>query len=153
MSERDVRHLRLASYFQTATVLVAVLYTAIGVVNVSVWALTVSMFHDSAEEPAQFIFTLLIAVCVATTVFSVFVIVLALATGTNLRRRRRHRFNMVASLIECAFVPVGTIAGLFTMVVLNRNAVRAAFGASPSPYPIGICILAPLGPNLVGFVS
>ncbi len=50
-----------------------------------------------------------------------------LAAGRNLSRRRRYQFCFVAACIGCLFTPFGTILGVFTILVLNRPAVKAAF--------------------------
>jgi hypothetical protein len=34
--------------------------------------------------------------------------------------------------IECLFIPFGTILGVFTVVVLSRESVKALFAATPT---------------------
>jgi len=47
--------------------------------------------------------------------------------GRCLAQRRRYLLCMVVAGIACLFMPFGTALGVFTLVVLSRPAVRAAF--------------------------
>lgn len=61
-----------------------------------------------------------------------FTFAVALAqSGRYLKARRRRKFCLVVAGISCAFVPLGTVLGVFTIIVLNRDSVRASFAASP----------------------
>jgi hypothetical protein len=53
--------------------------------------------------------------------------------GRNLARRERHMFCLVVAGIEaCTCVPLGTVLGVLTIVVLIRSTVKAAFGVAPA---------------------
>jgi hypothetical protein len=51
---------------------------------------------------------------------------LALA-GRFLQRRRHYMFCMVMAVISCLNVPLGTVLGIFTIVVLSRSGVQKMF--------------------------
>ena len=53
-----------------------------------------------------------------------------LAAGRMLARRRRYLFCLVMAGIECLMMPLGTILGVFTIIVLSRESVKAAFEAN-----------------------
>ncbi len=55
---------------------------------------------------------------------------LVLAAGRMLARRRRYLFCLVVAGIECVFMPLGTVLGVFTIIVLVRPSVKAAFEAN-----------------------
>jgi hypothetical protein len=51
--------------------------------------------------------------------------------GRSLAQRKRYVFCMVVAALEIVLcIPLGTILGVFTIVVLVRPQVKAAFGAS-----------------------
>jgi hypothetical protein len=50
-----------------------------------------------------------------------------LITGQCLSRRKGYSFALVMACIECLFVPFGTILGVFTIVALSRESVKALF--------------------------
>ena len=50
-----------------------------------------------------------------------------LLSGMFLRRRRHRTFSMVIAVINCLHIPLGTILGVFTLVVLGRESVRKLY--------------------------
>lgn len=64
-------------------------------------------------------------------VFVIFqaVAVCLLLTGRFLQSHRNHTFCLVIAVIICFSFPIGTVLGVFTILVLVRPAVRSMFGA------------------------
>ncbi len=54
---------------------------------------------------------------------------LIIAAGYKLSRRRSYSFCFVVAALECMFVPLGTVLGVFTIIVLSRETVRELFDA------------------------
>ena len=52
--------------------------------------------------------------------------------GRSLQKRKRYTFCLVMGGIECLFMPVGTVLGVFTILVLVRDSVKELFGRSGS---------------------
>jgi len=48
--------------------------------------------------------------------------------GRSLQTRQRYTFCLVMAGIECIFMPVGTVLGVFTIIVLVRDSVKELFG-------------------------
>ena len=69
-----------------------------------------------------FVFIGLIISAIALTVG-----ILALKTGRNLSKQKNYTFCFVVACITCLFVPLGTILGIFTIIVLMRDSVKAIF--------------------------
>lgn len=57
------------------------------------------------------------------------------ATGRFLAKRKHHTFCLVMGGVECLFMPIGTVLGVFTIIVLMRESVKRMFVAVQSPYP------------------
>ena len=53
------------------------------------------------------------------------------ATGRFISQRRRYTFCLVVSAVNCMFFPFGTALGVYTLIVLNREYVKAEFSRSP----------------------
>jgi predicted Co/Zn/Cd cation transporter (cation efflux family) len=53
--------------------------------------------------------------------------VLVLVAGRLIARRKHDTFCFVAACVECLFMPFGTVLGVFTILVLNRQSVKGAF--------------------------
>lgn len=47
--------------------------------------------------------------------------------GRSLQKRKRYTFCLVMGGIECLFMPVGTVLGVFTILVLVRDSVKELF--------------------------
>ncbi len=68
--------------------------------------------------------------------FLVFAVGYALAlflAARFLAQRRRHTFCVVVAAISCTFTPLGTVLGVFTLIVLFRPSVKALFGLDAPP--------------------
>jgi hypothetical protein len=53
--------------------------------------------------------------------------ILKIIAGRCLARRRRRTFCVVVACLCCLFPPLGTVLGVFTLVILSRPAVKALF--------------------------
>ena len=58
--------------------------------------------------------------------------VLLILTGRWLSARKNHTFCFVMACLECASLPLGTVLGVFTILVISRPSVKALFLAGPS---------------------
>jgi hypothetical protein len=56
--------------------------------------------------------------------------------GRFLARRRHHTFCMVIAAVACTFMPLGTVLGVFSLIVLSRESVRESFAPGPPPLPV-----------------
>lgn len=51
--------------------------------------------------------------------------------GRNLSKAKSYTFCFVIACISCIFMPFGTILGVFTIIVLMRESVKAMFNGQP----------------------
>jgi hypothetical protein len=61
-----------------------------------------------------------------------------LLAGRSLSRRRHYWFAFVVACVECVFIPFGTILGVFTIIVLSRESVKALFSTAATQPPVEI---------------
>ncbi|MFI5378900.1 MAG: hypothetical protein ACHRHE_06370 [Tepidisphaerales bacterium] len=59
--------------------------------------------------------------------------ILSLCAGYCLRARRRQTFCMVVAAFNCLSIPLGTILGVFTFVVLARPTMTGLFAPMGNP--------------------
>jgi len=64
-----------------------------------------------------------------------FTVCLVLA-GRYVKSHRHYTFCLVMAAFACMFVPFGTVLGVFTIIVLQRESVRRLFGCEPSSPPV-----------------
>ncbi len=56
-----------------------------------------------------------------------------LIAGRSLSCCKHYQFALVMACIECLFIPFGTILGVFTIIVLSRESVKALFSTAQPP--------------------
>jgi hypothetical protein len=56
--------------------------------------------------------------------------VINLLSGAFLGRRKCRTFSLAVAVINCIHIPLGTVLGVFTIIVLLRPSVREAYEAS-----------------------
>ena len=54
----------------------------------------------------------------------------SIASGRFLSKRKRYWFSFIVACGECLFTPLGTILGIFTIVLLSKGSVKALYGLS-----------------------
>jgi len=60
---------------------------------------------------------------------------LMLIAGRNMRRVRHRIYCVVVAGVECMIMPLGTILGVFTIVLLMKDSIKDAFdGPQPPPH-------------------
>lgn len=74
----------------------------------------------------QWFYLLGVVWCVASAVLN-------LVSGFSLLKRKRRTFSLVVAGINCVHMPLGTVLGVFTIIVLLRDSVRVLYeGAHPT---------------------
>ena len=81
-------------------------------------------------DPSTF-FSIFLWFYVVFGLWSVVSIVLNVAAGFSLLKRRSRVFGIVVAGFNCLNIPLGTVLGVFTIVVLTRTSVRQRFLESP----------------------
>lgn len=149
---QDEDHLRLLAIFHyvwggltLAYSLFFGLYLAIGVFALSNPA-AFDNKGSAQSDPAgaQFMGTVFTAMGAIGMVFALGLGGLTIWAGRCLARRERFNLCFAMACINCLGVPVGTVLGVFTLVVLNRPSVRALF--DPTFVPISPSVQLPQSP-------
>jgi hypothetical protein len=125
----DVQHLRyltIAHYVGAAiTALFAcfpLIYLSIGLIFV----LNLPPMPGGDPFPAQ-LFGLMFALIGGLAVLGWAFAVLIFVAGRSLEARKRYIFCLVVAALCCASFPLGTVLGVFTILVLMRPTVKAMF--------------------------
>lgn len=132
LSREDEEHLHLLSIFHYVVAVIGGLIACIPLIHVTIGAFMAfcpDIFADGhpPSPPPQWVGFLFMAIGLfACSVGWGFAIALAFA-GRCLARRRYYYYCFVLAALACSFFPFGTVLGVFTIIVLCRPAVRAAF--------------------------
>jgi len=127
---KDEEHLRLLSIFHYIVGGLAGLFALFPVIHLViglVFILAPEVVESNGEAPPALVgwfFVIFAGLFIITSwVFAAFVI----TAGRFLARRRHRLFCLVIAGIECAFIPFGTVLGVFTIIVLMRESVKELF--------------------------
>lgn len=126
---RDEEHLRILSilYYVFGGLgvfsgLIPLVYVALGVV-----LLSVRPTGPAGSGPPPEIGWLMIGFGSGLSLVLLALAGCALFTGYNLSRKKRYLFCFVDACLSCIQMPLGTILGVFTIVVLARPEVKELF--------------------------
>jgi hypothetical protein len=127
--DQDDQYIRLLSIFHYVVAGLAALFSLIPVVHLTLGIAMVSGAFKEPRDPFPFSimgwFFIVFASCFILCGLA-FSTCLALA-GRYLSRRRHYYFCFVMAALACMFMPFGTVLGVFTIILLTRDSVKAQF--------------------------
>ncbi len=135
--DRRREHIRLLAIFHFVYAGVVLL----GSLLPAFWLLVASIWWPELAQEARRDSGLLPAVATGALGLTLigFIVLLAwiwvgvlIFAGRSLLMRRRHTFCMVVAAVACLNVPLGTLLGVATLLLLNREDLRDLFGPHDS---------------------
>jgi hypothetical protein len=136
----DADHLRLLAIFHYIVAGLAalfsffpLLYAAMGAFFI--WAAQHPNPKQTGEPPPEFLGWIFIACGSFFFLLGLTMAICILIAGRALALQKRYMFAFVVACIECLFMPFGTILGVFTIIVLSRESVKALFSAATAQVP------------------
>ena len=128
IANRDREHLRLLSIVHYVLAGLAALFSLFPVIHLVFGIALLSGRLDRGDPDARVVGGFLTLLAVVMILFG-FTLAACLAyAGRCLAQRKHYIFCLVVAGIACLFAPLGTVLGVFTLVVLMRDSVAAAFG-------------------------
>lgn len=120
--QSNLKVLSILWYVMAGMVLLGVpcglLYVGLGII---------ALFGGGGDQDATVGGIFLAGTGVFTLVLSIAAAALAYLAGDGLRKQNRRILIYVAAGLACLSVPLGTLLGVFTFIVLGRPTVKAAF--------------------------
>jgi hypothetical protein len=126
----DDEHLRLLSIFYYVKGGISALFVCIPIIHVVLGLLFIiapQVFGHGNDQRPAFVGWLLVMLGGFLILFGWTFALLALITGRCIARRKHYMFCFVMACVECLSVPFGTVLGVFTILVLNRQSVKELF--------------------------
>src|SRR5213080_3722935 len=128
-------HLRLLAIFHYVVAglaalfsLFPLLYTMVG--SIFIFAARHGTPKPGEELPPEFLGWIFIVLGALFFLGGIAMAICILIAGRSLSCCKRYSFALVMACIECLFIPFGTILGVFTIVVLSRESVKALFSTA-----------------------
>jgi hypothetical protein len=133
---KDDEQLRLLAVFHYVVAGVAALFSMFPLIHLAMGLFIIfdaDKFTSKGEPPPAWFGWIFV---IAASVFILIGLTMAsliLMTGRFLSKRKHHTFCFVIAALECVFMPFGTVLGIFTLIILNRESVKQLFAGTNPP--------------------
>ena len=131
-------HLRLLAIFHYVVAglaalfsLFPLLYMAVG--GIFIFAARHGTPKPGEELPPEFLGWVFIALGSVLFLLGIAMAICILIAGRCVSRCKHYTFALVMACVECLFIPFGTILGVFTIIALSREPVKALFATAQPP--------------------
>jgi hypothetical protein len=129
---QDEQYLNLLSIFHYVVAGLTALFSCFFLIHIAIGIAMLCGAFEGKDAPPRFIGLLFIGLLfiIFPALFIMTSWVLAgfmIAAGRKLRRRVSRTFCLVIAGVECILMPLGTVLGVFTIVVLMKESVKALF--------------------------
>lgn len=130
MSE-DEENLRLLSIFHYVVAGIAAIFSCFPIVHVVVGVAVLTGNLDdgsTTDDASSVVFGLMFVLIPAFIILLGWAFAACIAiSGRYIVQKRRYLFCLVIAALSCLFMPLGTILGVFTIIVLMRPSVKELF--------------------------
>jgi hypothetical protein len=137
MVNQDEEHVKLLSMFHYVLSGLVALFSCMFFIHIVMGiALLCGTFTPRDPHPDEIMGWILIVMGTAFVLFGWTLAVFILIAARKLARHRSWVFCLVVAGAECLAMPLGTILGVFTFVVLMRESVKQMFLDIPLARPV-----------------
>ena len=128
---QDAEHLDLLAIFHYVVAGMTALIACIPLIHLTVGLVFLFASFDGPKTPPRVVGLLMVIIAGCFILAGWALALLILLAGRRLKRRAAWNFCLLVAAIECVFMPVGTVLGVFTIIVLSRKSVKELFGLKP----------------------
>jgi hypothetical protein len=135
---QDLEYLKLLSVFHYVVGGLAALFACFPIVHLImgiVFIVSSTRPDANGDAPPALIGWIFVGVAGIIILIGWSIAVCIIIAGRFLAERKRYMFCLVMAGIECLFMPFGTVLGVFTIIVLTRESVKAMFTAKQGIQP------------------
>jgi len=132
---QDAEHLRLLSVFHYVCAGMAALFACFPVLHLALGLVMVfrpEAFGSHGEPPPAFFGWFFVIFASAFMLAGWTFAVLVAYAGRCLAKRTKYLYCFVIAAVACMFMPIGTVLGVFTIIVLMRPTVKEMFSPTPA---------------------
>jgi hypothetical protein len=133
---KDLEHLKLLVTFHYIAAAITAVYSSFPLIHVFIGLMFMLNPHGFAGDarqafPARMFGLIFFVIGGAIVLFGWTLAAVTAYAGRCITRREKYTFCLIAAGLNCIHMPVGTILGVFTLIVLTRDSVRQLFKAKP----------------------
>lgn len=128
----DQEHLRLLVIFHYVLAGVTALFACFPIIHIALGAFFLlapeeMMKNDGGEAPPAWFGWIFVGLGSVFVLMGWTMALLTFLSGRYMAKRQKWLFSMVIAGIQCAFVPLGTVLGIFTLIVLQSESVKRLY--------------------------
>ena len=126
----DNEHLKLLSIFHYVMGGITSLLACFPIIHLVIGLFLILVpekFGHGSQHPPVFLGWLFVILGSSLILLGWTVAALVLVAGRCIGRRKHYMFCFVTACVECLCMPFGTVLGVFTILVLNRQSVKELF--------------------------
>ena len=82
---------------------------------------------ETCDQVSPFVGWIFFIVGILAFVFAQVSSILVILSGRCLMKRKRYLFSFIMACVACLFVPLGSVLGIFTIIVLSRESVKQLY--------------------------
>ncbi|MDA0267936.1 MAG: hypothetical protein O2890_08330 [Cyanobacteria bacterium] len=128
----EQEHLRLLSIFHYVWggVTLATALLALPHIGMGLWALQSPELFESGDGdmPAEVFGWMFLGFGLFFLALGLLYGLVVIGSGRCLAKRKGYWFSFVVACVECLMVPIGTVLGVFTLITLSKDTVKALYG-------------------------
>src|SRR5438477_6340820 len=133
---QDAERLRLLAIFHYIVAGLAVLFSLFPLLYTTIGAIFIFVARygtpkPSEELPPEFLGWIFVGLGSFLFLLGIAMAICILIAGRCLSHCKCYTFTLVMACVECLFIPFGTILGVFTIIALSRESVKALFSGAP----------------------
>lgn len=127
----DEEHLKLLSIFHYVGGGIAGFFACFPVIHLIMGiAMLAGSFSGRGQGPPAILGLIFIMMALVIMTLGWALAICLIISGRRLARRKCYKFCFVIACVSCAFMPYGTVLGVFTIIVLMRPSVKELFAAT-----------------------
>ena len=135
---QDLEHLRMLSIFHYVMGGIGALAATFPCIHLTIGILLVvapeSLGTGNQGPPPAFLGWMFVIVAAFMILVGWTMAICVVLAGRSLARQTRYGFCFAVGCILCLFMPLGTILGVFTLIVLSRDSVKQLFEGVRNPF-------------------
>ena len=134
LTPQEEQHLQLLAIFHYIVGGLTALFACFPLIHLTIGLVMVFGGFSGNQAPPAFVGWLFIILGGGFFIAGQSLAICIIIAGRFLAQRKRYLFVFLIACCECLFLPFGTVLGIFTIVLLSRESVKAAFdSAAPEP--------------------
>ncbi len=127
----DEEHLKLLSIFHYIVGGLMALFACMPLIHMIIGLFFIlspeSMTSSGGEAPPSFIGWLFFSLGTIFFLIGQSIAICVIFSGRFIAGRKKYMFSFIVGCIQCVFIPFGTVLGIFTIIVLSRDSVKALY--------------------------